>query len=152
VNIFLTVGTTPFESLVEALDSGVYAKESLMQIADGYYKPKNSEWFRFKPSIDQQIKDADIVVCHAGAGSVFRLIQSGLLPIVVPNMERRDQHQIEIANWLDVKKYAVVAKKPEDINGLLEEYVQRRSECNAFEEKRFFNADELNSIISNRLN
>jgi len=147
MNAFLTVGTTPFDSLVRVVDSGPFAKNVTLQIADGLYTPTVSSWFRFKPTLDADIENADIVICHAGAGSVFRLIQSGIVPLVVPNLERRDKHQLEITRWLDRKNYALVAQELSEVNDVLENYTILRKSCVPFNEKRFFYSDHLNELI-----
>lgn len=151
MKLFVTVGTTPFDSLVEAVDGGPYAHDAQLQIADGQYEPKVAQWFRFRPGIQELIASADVVVCHAGAGSIYSLLEAGIVPVVVPNTERRDQHQLEIARWLARMRYAVVAMKPENINDVLDGYQQAREDCVAFSEQRFFYQDELNQVLRTHL-
>lgn len=147
MNIFLTVGTTSFDTLVKAVDTGSHAKNTVMQIADGNYAPKMARSFSFQLGIQEYIDKADVVVCHAGAGSIFRLLQAGLVPLVVPNTERQDKHQLEIARWLERKRYAVVAMNPSEVNLALDSYIKRRQECVQFSEQRFFYQDSLNQLV-----
>lgn len=147
VNVFATVGTTSFNPLVEALDKGSFSASSTIQIADGTYQPKSALWFRFEPNIQKHIDNADVIVCHAGAGSIFRLLGEGKVPLVVPNTERRDKHQLEIARWLVEKRYAVVAMSAAEVNQKLHDYPEEKLNCTAFAEKRFFYKEVLNELL-----
>lgn len=151
MNVFVTVGTTSFDPLVKAVDTGIFADSALIQIADGDYQPVNARWFSFEPGIQNHIDNADVVVCHAGAGSVFKLLEQGKIPLVVPNTIRRDKHQLEIARWLKQKKYAVVAMKVEEVNQKLIDYPDEKLTCVPFSEKRFFYQKELNELVRTRL-
>lgn len=151
MNIFVTVGTTSFDPLVKAVDTGPFADSAIIQTADGDYQPLNARWFSFEPGIQNYINNADVVVCHAGAGSVFKLLEQNKIPLVVPNTIRRDKHQLEIARWLKQKKYAVVAMKAEEVNQKLIEYPDEKRNCIEFSERRFFYQKELNELVSARL-
>lgn len=147
MNIFVTVGTTSFDPLVEAVDQGPYAQSALIQIADGHYEPKTARWFRFQSGIQAYIDSADVVVCHGGGGSVFSLLEAGIVPLVVPNTLRRDKHQLEIARWLQRNRYAVVAMHTDQVNAELDGYDDARKNCVAFAERRFFQQELLNGIV-----
>ena len=112
-SVFVTVGTTSFDALIQALDSVSIVdilrdkgySSLTLQIGRGSYTPRNIlppgssravllpggggggddddesspeassspfvvECFDFRPSLDQAMRDADLVVSHAGAGSV----------------------------------------------------------------------------------
>lgn len=147
MKIFVTVGTTAFDPLVEAIDKGPHAADSTIQIADGEYEPTVAQWFVFRPDIQKHIDEADIVVCHAGCASVFGMLESGIVPLVVPNTMRRDKHQLEIARWVERKNYGVVAMSPEQINDTLSGYMKKKESCVKFNERRFFYQDHLNSEV-----
>lgn len=147
MKVFVTVGTTSFDPLVEAVDQGPYAKSALIQIADGHYEPKTARWFRFQSGIQAHIDSADVIVCHGGGGSVFSLLEAGIVPLVVPNTLRRDKHQLEIARWLQRNHYAVVAMSPDQINAKLDSYEDAKKSCVAFAERRFFHQESLNRIV-----
>jgi len=151
VNVFVTVGTTAFDPLVEAVDRGGHAGHALLQIGDGEYVPANARWFRFEPGIRRHVEAADVVVCHAGAGSVFGLLESGIVPLVVPNTVRRDKHQLEIARWLTRNRYAVVAMDPMDVNATLDGFPAARERCVPFAERRFFEQATLNRLVRARM-
>ena len=51
----------------------------------------------------QEALSADVVVCHAGVGSLLDLITNGIRPVVVPRLaklkEHIDDHQVELAGY-----------------------------------------------------
>jgi len=62
--IFVTVGTTAFESLIKSVDeiSNQIKEEVICQIADGKYIPNDCEYFRFKSTLEKEFKNADLVM------------------------------------------------------------------------------------------
>ena len=49
------------------------------------------------------VDQADVVVCHAGAGSLTMALAAGRCPVFVPRRvsvgEQIDDHQLELARW-----------------------------------------------------
>ena len=58
---------------------------------------------------ESSFQDYDLIITHAGAGTVFFLLACNLPFIAVPNLERRDLHQLELYNWLKKNKYSQTA-------------------------------------------
>jgi UDP-N-acetylglucosamine transferase subunit ALG13 len=69
-------------------------------------------------SLDQAMRDADVVVAHAGCGSALAALRAGRYPVLVPrdphHGEVVDVHQIEIARWLGQQDLAL-ARTPDDL-------------------------------------
>jgi beta-1,4-N-acetylglucosaminyltransferase len=107
--IFVTVGTTPFEMLIQSVDviSNQIDDKILCQIATGKYVPKNCDYFRFKPSLEREFKDANLVICHGGAGTLFKLMKLHQKVISVPNLERKDKHQVDLIDTLSGNNYII---------------------------------------------
>lgn len=74
------------------------------------------EWFRFAPSLDEHVKSADLVVSHAGAGSVFEALRAKKPLVVAVNAALMDNHQAELAHAL-AKKGHLVATDPDGVAG-----------------------------------
>ena len=109
MNIFVTVGNTQYNQLIKNIDTLVPKHCNVtVQLADGNYLPKNHQYIRFTDDIEKCFAEADIVISHAGAGSVFRLLELGKKLIVVPNFERVDDHQLDLANFVHENNYACV--------------------------------------------
>jgi beta-1,4-N-acetylglucosaminyltransferase len=100
--IFVTVGTTAFESLIIKVDeiSNLIEEKIICQIADGEYVPRNCEYFRFKPTLENEFSNADLVICHGGAGTLFNLLELNKKVISIPNLERKDKHQTDLIDTL----------------------------------------------------
>ena len=143
----MTVGTTPFDELIEVVDRGPHAETAFLQIADGRYRPAHSPWARFVDDVAERASAADVVVTHAGAGSVFALLQAGRMPVVVPNLVRRDGHQVELLRWLEARRYAIVAHSVDEVNGLVERHARLQGELRPFDVERFFFGAELNADL-----
>jgi beta-1,4-N-acetylglucosaminyltransferase len=81
------------------------------QIAEGKYIPQKHPYFTFIDSagIAKKYSEADVVITHAGAGTIYKLLEIKKRFIVVPNFERIDKHQNDIADFLAVNRYAFVA-------------------------------------------
>jgi UDP-N-acetylglucosamine transferase subunit ALG13 len=108
--IFVTVGTQlPFDRLIRAVDVWCsHAKvRCFAQIADpgtqGYF-PKSMEWASFLSPVefDRHFSSADLVIAHAGMGSIISSIEFNK-PIVINAAlrsalkEHRNDHQLATA-------------------------------------------------------
>lgn len=109
--IFVTVGAgkIDFERLIEKMDriASKIDEKVIMQIGITNYQPVNAEHFRFLPrnQIGDLYKNARVVVCHAGIGTILTALEYSKPTIVVPRLkeygEHHDNHQLEIANELE---------------------------------------------------
>jgi UDP-N-acetylglucosamine--N-acetylmuramyl-(pentapeptide) pyrophosphoryl-undecaprenol N-acetylglucosamine transferase len=68
--------------------------------------------------LDQAIRDADVVIAHAGCGSALAALNAGRLPVLVPrepqHRELVDNHQVELAGWLSSSGLAI-RRSPETL-------------------------------------
>jgi beta-1,4-N-acetylglucosaminyltransferase len=96
--IFVTVGTTlVFDELIEIMDqlvaTGKIQDQVICQIGNGSYIPEHCDYFRFKPSVDDLIEQAQLVICHGGTGSTLGVLAKGKKFIAVANPRGIDNHQ-----------------------------------------------------------
>ncbi|CBJ31146.1 beta(1,4)-N-acetylglucosaminyltransferase [Ectocarpus siliculosus] len=135
-HVFVTVGTTKFDSLVQAVDNAVVLSSlcskgftSLtVQIGHGQHVPSfpvdqtalDCRWYRFKQTLHEDMARADVVVSHAGAGSVMEALGLGKALVVVVNRALMDNHQEELADALAQRNY-LRATTPEGLAGALVE-------------------------------
>ncbi|KAI4501612.1 hypothetical protein M0802_003489 [Mischocyttarus mexicanus] len=119
--VFVTVGTTSFDDLIstilnpevlEALNLRGYNYLSL-QIGKSSLKPdctprcgfKHIEYFQLSSSIENYVQKADLVISHAGAGSILEALEAKKHLIVVTNQLLMDNHQLELAQQLYEDKH-----------------------------------------------
>mmetsp|Transcript_17249 Transcript_17249/g.25570 ORF Transcript_17249/g.25570 Transcript_17249/m.25570 type:complete len:169 (-) Transcript_17249:16-522(-) len=121
--VFVTVGTTLFESLTKQIDkdetlirlSQLGYKNLTIQIGKGSYKPRTGEragdvevsCFDYVPDISNLIRQSDLVISHAGAGTVMEVLHAEKPLIVVVNDVLMNNHQAELAKALDQRNYAI---------------------------------------------
>ncbi len=103
--IFVTIGTTLcFDELIETVDDlvakGQISEPVVCQIGTSKYIPKNCEYFRFQPSIDNWIQKASLVICHGGTGTVLSLIEKNKPFIAAANKRGADDHQSQFLSKL----------------------------------------------------
>lgn len=114
-SVFVTVGTTSFDELVEC----VCAEETLrilqslgynrllLQIGRGQVVPDvihtqafTLDVYRYKDSLQEDLQKADLVISHAGAGSCLETLENRKPLVVVINEKLMDNHQLELAKQL----------------------------------------------------
>lgn len=131
MKIFATVGTQGhFDRLICALDNWVVGKSDvsvIAQIGKGARRPKNINFFE---TIEQSmffnfVKDADVVVSHAGMGTIITAIELEKKIVVMPrlfkNAEHRNDHQVDTARHLSEKANIVVAYDESQLVKILDE-------------------------------
>lgn len=109
--IFLTVGTQlPFERLVSAVDdwAGNHPGEKVfMQTGDVSYQPKNADFSAFTAPDQWEalFAEAELVISHAGMGTLLRSLDIGKPLIIMPRLaslgEHRNDHQLATAERFD---------------------------------------------------
>ncbi|MGR5208784.1 PssE/Cps14G family polysaccharide biosynthesis glycosyltransferase [Vibrio sp. PNB23_22_7] len=111
MNILVTVGTTAFDELITVIDESFELVQSVNIIAQisssSNYTPKHIESFEFSADFDSFVESADIIITHAGAGSVYSMLEKGKKLIVVPNLTRADNHQLELAKYVQDNNFAL---------------------------------------------
>lgn len=109
--VFVTVGATlPFDRLVTSVANiegrGGIRESLLIQTGTGGVLPPGIETYETLPfeRMLSVFQDADTVVCHGGAGSLFMALSHGCKVIAMPRVfelgEHYDNHQAEMTNAL----------------------------------------------------
>lgn len=113
--VFVTVGTTSFDELIAAVSSPAAeqvlrsrgCRQLVLQIGRGALQPAPQhgpafvrDVFRFKESLAEDLRRADLVISHAGAGSCLETLEEGKPLLVVINEKLMDNHQLELARQL----------------------------------------------------
>lgn len=125
--IFVTLGTQnfPFRRLLEMVDrlvgEGIIKDEVIAQTGHTSYFPKNYSCTDFLDTADysRYITEADLVIAHAGVGTIMNCLANGKKLIVVPRAKKHDEHvddhQFEIAEEFAKNGYLLCAEDYEEL-------------------------------------
>ncbi|WP_415837668.1 PssE/Cps14G family polysaccharide biosynthesis glycosyltransferase, partial [Shewanella livingstonensis] len=111
----------------------------------GEYSPRNGSFFSFANEINELYDSADLIITHAGAGSIYTLLEMNKKIIIVPNFERVDKHQSDIANYMAINKHALVCSDVADIGRFIE--MTKGFQFVPFEKISFFKSEEISEFI-----
>ncbi|XP_075691950.1 UDP-N-acetylglucosamine transferase subunit ALG13-like isoform X1 [Rhinoderma darwinii] len=113
--VFVTVGTTSFDDLISCVSSEPMIRiltdlgynRLILQIGRGTVDPPSYsaagftvDVFRYKDSLAEDMRKADLVISHAGAGSCLETLEARKPLIVVINEKLMSNHQLELAKQL----------------------------------------------------
>lgn len=118
--IFVTVGSQmPFDRLIAGVAQWAAAQaeapDVLAQVGDSEFAPMELRSVRsLSPEeFRSAISNAEVIVAHAGMGSVLTAMEFGKPLVVLPRKgvlrETRNDHQIATARWLAAKEGIFVA-------------------------------------------
>lgn len=125
--ILVTVGTTmPFDELLVEVDrlagAGIFAEPILCQSGQSTYSLVHGEQFMARPSIENLILSASLVISHGGA-TVVQLLLAGKNFVAFPNPRGAGDHQTlflrELAEIADISW-------SKDVADLAKLYAERR--------------------------
>ncbi|MEM7624095.1 MAG: glycosyltransferase [Planctomycetota bacterium] len=128
--IFVTVGTQlPFDRLVRTVDDWAGATPGIRGVAQtgpSAYAPANLETFAFlaPQKFDLYFQQADLIVAHAGMGTILTALQLKKRLIVMPRsaalQEHRSDHQFDTVRHLPHRLGIQVAENEHELLHLLE--------------------------------
>lgn len=126
--IFVTVGTTDFDPLVERMDSlaAGMAEEIVAQVGRGTYLPTNMRFFRFADSLEPWLAQARVVVSHGGLGTVVEVLRRGIPLIALSNPDRYDRHQDDLLGTMESRGHLIWCRGLEDLAHALEQAERRQ--------------------------
>jgi len=128
---FVTVGSTRFDALVHrVLDPEALAalrkqgyRTLVVQTGNSVTTPLppligdapqivqleglQVEYWKFRPSLEDEYSKADLIISHAGSGTILDALRMGKPMIVVPNPTLLHNHQQELADELAKERYLV---------------------------------------------
>lgn len=138
--ILVITGTTGFDSLVRSIDESRELEdghEITLQIGEGKYRPKYKPSFDFDKGLKDRLMEYDFFITHAGAGTIFMLLEQKKRVLVVPNTERADKHQIELAQYVKSNNLCAVCQNVNDITQSIIEIDTRTQNLQPYEKLEF---------------
>lgn len=125
--IFITLGSQKFQFnrllryIDELINEKVITETVFAQIGSSDYKPINYRYIAYlkRDKFQEKMKQADIVVTHAGTGAIITALKDKKRVIAIPRMakfkEHVDDHQQEIAKMFVESGYIDVANSKETL-------------------------------------
>lgn len=152
--IFALVGTheQQFDRLVRALDDLDTDEARIVQYGYSTYRPANCAAHKFLPFDDvrRYMEAADVVITHAGTGSVMFALSLGKRPIVAPRYakfgEHVDDHQLQLVDSLMEDGLVVPYLDGDSLEQRIEEVKSHEQDNRAIEPDQSLVAD-LKRII-----
>lgn len=130
--IFVTVGTQlPFDRLIEAVDDLAPLFPNTEFIAQAYgtrYAAKHIKTLEFVPPADfgNYINKAELIISHAGIGTILSVSQMGKPLIIFPRLakykEHRNDHQLATCRMLESRNAVHVAYDKKSLKLTIENY------------------------------
>jgi len=127
--IFVTIGSLfPFDRLVRLIDDLVPAMPEetfFAQIGEGAYQPVNMPFERLltREAFTQKLEEADVIIAHAGMGSVITAMELGkpivLIPRILEQGEHTTDHQMATARWLADRPGVHVCMKDAELRAII---------------------------------
>ena len=116
-NIFVTVGSTDFDTLVQTVDeiASTEPLQGIMQIGHGCYEPVHLPYFRFASPLDGYYERASLVIAHGGLATTMEVLRRGLPLISVSNPDRYDNHQDDLLRTMADDGYLVWCRRLDDL-------------------------------------
>lgn len=122
--ILVTVGAQmPFDRLVKGVDAWASQRgrdDVLAQVGPDSWKPQRAKWVEFlaPEEFKRAVGEADVVVAHAGMGSILTALELGKPILVMPRRgdlrETRNDHQVATAKrFLEQGRVAVAFDETE---------------------------------------
>lgn len=109
----------------ELIEEGAITSNVLAQVGHSSYTSVHYKSFNFKPESEMNriMESIDILITHAGVGSITTALQLQKKVIVVPRLKKNgehvDDHQIEIAKAYHQKGYIAVAQNKDELTYIL---------------------------------
>ena len=134
--ILLTVGNERMDRLVKAFDEwigsrlDVQVKGAVAQIANGSYVPKNCNFIRYMtPAVYRQMFDqAEIIVAHAGIGTIITAMNANRLIVVMPRQARfgetRNDHQLATVRHFSPSPQRLIAESEAELGDVLDRAIE----------------------------
>ena len=148
MKVLVTVGTSSFNRIFSILDNiHIEGVEFFFQVGESDIVPSNYVWACYVDNFNEFIRGFDLVITHAGAGSVFYNLENSISMIVVPNLERVDKHQLELANYLTSNDFSIVCYDLKLLPSMLSKFMNGKYRVTPYIKDTFFKFEEISDYL-----
>ncbi|MCK4566293.1 MAG: hypothetical protein KAU48_03195 [Candidatus Thorarchaeota archaeon] len=149
----MTVGSSlPHDELIMKIDSlvkdGKIKADVVAQIGEGKYIPKNIEYVRFAPSLEDYYRKANIIISNCGAGTIMENVTRGRRLIVIQNPDITGGHEWEIVTKMEKGEHLIWCKGLDELKSSI--HSASTMEFKRFEPKQLILSDLINEITSSK--
>jgi beta-1,4-N-acetylglucosaminyltransferase len=122
MKLFVTVGTTKFDELIQFVSSDLFldsiwnsgyeyltVQHGTSQFV-GYHSKLQINSFDYAPSLSSYYSEADTIISSGGSGTILEVLALQKTMIVCVNNTLQDNHQIELSHKLSIDGYLVLSK------------------------------------------
>jgi UDP-N-acetylglucosamine transferase subunit ALG13 len=121
--ILVTIGTNEqaFDRLVLASAALELDEQVIVQYGSSRAVAPREGWMEFLPydDLSELARQARVVVCHAGVGSILMARRAGKLPVVMARRhslgEAVDDHQVELSRRLAASGFVTLVENERDL-------------------------------------
>jgi beta-1,4-N-acetylglucosaminyltransferase len=134
-SVVITVGSTKFDDLIATLDTFSFY-DALVQLRINHVLIQKGESavevnhphptmlmsrrvVSYKDDLAKDIREAALVISHAGAGTILEAMAAGVPTIVVPNTKLMSNHQLQLAHALATRRHLFCLPVDQVVSGLL---------------------------------
>jgi beta-1,4-N-acetylglucosaminyltransferase len=103
-------------------------------------------YFSFTDDINSFYSNSDLIICHSGAGTVYRLLELGKKVLIVPNLDRREDHQLELCKFVETNNFGLVAYNLNDLEKLIKRALFFKTRVYSKDEELLL-AKDINRLI-----
>ncbi|GAA1982644.1 glycosyltransferase [Microbacterium pumilum] len=136
LRVFVTLGTIRgyrFDSVIDAfLETGLANEHTTWQIGDtprGDVLPGSVHHYLSPDEFSRCAAEADVVITHAGVGTLLELLNLGIFPVQAVRRATRgehvDDHQLEIADLVNANGIGIAVEGPQ-LNEAIVRYAATR--------------------------
>lgn len=155
LKVLVTIGTmvekkfTRLFNIIEELceENVLDGNRVIAQVGYDDYKPKNFKAFDMiaDEEFKRLINESDLIITHAGTGTVISCLKKGKKVIIFPRMaqfnEHYDDHQLEIAELFTRNNYVLCASNKKEL-------VKCIKELDSFVPSKFVsNNNKMNKLV-----
>ena len=125
--ILVTLGTQkePFTRLLDYIEKSKIKDEIIVQAGYTKFDSKKMKIFDFisYDEMEEYINKCDVVITHAGTGSVLTPLKKGKKVIICPRLakyhEHVDDHQVELAEVFSEEGYVLELNEDNNLDDLM---------------------------------
>lgn len=167
MKLFVTVGTTRFDALINKISTPLFLSKIskagfthlTLQIGNSPCILKSEihpdihiDIFDFTTDVQAFMRTSDLIISHAGAGSILDAIECSAGLIVCVNENLMDNHQTELAEEMNKLKMAIMCT-PKTLLDVFDEWVESNRNIRAGERPKFDfdNGVKLNSFLEKHM-